>query len=55
MTLIGILLAVVGIAGAALMFFNIVPWTGLFGDIRIWVGIAVVGGVIAMLTRRPSD
>ena len=55
MTLFGILLAVVGIVGAALMYFNVVPWTGFFGDIKVWVGIAVAGLVIAMLTRRPRD
>lgn len=55
MTFIGILLAVVGVVGLLANITGIYVMTGMAGDLKLWVGIAVVGAVTALLTRRARD
>ncbi len=55
MTLIGIIMAIVGLAGLLVNVSGIYVMTGMAGDLRIWGGVAIVGAVIAMLTRRARD
>ena len=55
MTLIGVIMVVAGLAGAAANHFGILQLGGALGDMKLWLGIAVAGGVVALLTRRASD
>ena len=55
MKLIGMLLIVGGAAGAALTFMNILNVSGPMGTPTPWAGIAIVGAVVVMLFRRPSN
>ena len=55
MTILGILLALIGGAGALGIFLGIIRSDPPVGDIRIWGAVAVVGVVLAILTRRPRD
>ena len=55
MTILGILLALVGGVGALGIFTGIIKADPPVGDVRIWCAVAVVGIVIAVLTRRPRD
>ena len=55
MTLLGILVAIVGIAGFVANFMGLVRPTGLMGNLTFWGGVAIAGAVLAMLTRRPRD
>lgn len=55
MTLIGIILALIGIVGFILNYTGITKLEGVLGDLRVWGALAVVGAVTAILTRRPSD
>lgn len=55
MTLIGIILAVVGVLGFLANITGIYIMTGMAGDLRLWGGIAAVGAILAILTRRARD
>jgi len=55
MTRIGIILATVGVLGFLANVTGIYVMSGMAADLRIWGGAAVVGVVLAVLTRRPRD
>ena len=55
MTLLGVFIAIIGIAGFLVNFIGVVKWTGLMGSFTVWGGIAIAGVVLAILTRRPGD
>jgi len=55
MTLIGIILAIVGVLGFLANLSGIYVMTGLAGDLRLWGGVAVIGVILAILTRRARD
>jgi uncharacterized membrane protein YdbT with pleckstrin-like domain len=55
MTRIGIILAIVGALGFFVNFTGVYIMSRTAGDVRIWGGVAILGVVVAMLTRRPRD
>ncbi len=55
MTLIGILMALIGALGALANLTGVYVMPGMAGDPKLWGGVAVIGAIVAMLTRRPRD
>jgi hypothetical protein len=55
MTLVGIALLAVGFAGGAANHFGLIQFNGVLADMKLWIGLAVVGGIVVMLNRRTSD
>ena len=55
MTILGIILAVFGLGGLALKFTGVYELPGIVGDAKVLAGVAVVGVVLYILTRRPAD
>lgn len=55
MTMIGLIVCAIGILGFLANFFGLYPMPSVMADIRLWVGIVVVGALTAILTRRASD
>jgi len=55
MTIIGIILLVAGLAGAAVSHFGIIQLSGVLADMKLWIGLAVIGGILIILNRRTSD
>lgn len=48
---VGVIVMIIGAIGFALSFASIIT----VGSLAIWGGIAAVGTVVAIMTRRPSD
>ena len=55
MTMIGLIVCAIGLAGLVVNYLNLYPMTGVMADLKLWVGIAVIGAITAILTRRASD
>lgn len=55
MTFAGIVVCLVGIAGFAANYMGLYPMSGVMADMRLWVGVMVIGALTAILTRRASD
>ena len=55
MTMIGLIVCAIGLAGLMVNYLNLYPMTGVMADLKLWVGIAVIGAITAILTRRASD
>jgi hypothetical protein len=55
MTALGVIMALVGIAGALVNIVGIVKMTGWVGDPTVWGAIAAAGILLAIFTRRPRD
>jgi len=55
MTLIGFVLLIAGLGGAAVNYFGIMPMTGVLAGMKLWIGLAVIGGVVIMLNRRTAN
>ena len=48
---VGVVVMIIGAIGFALSFASIIT----VGSLAIWGGVAGVGTVVAVMTRRPSD
>ena len=55
MRLVGIIIAVIGILGAAINYYDIVHLTGVLGNVRNWGVVVAIGVAIFFFFRRPSD
>ena len=55
LTVIGVLMALAGIAGFLLNVMGIIKKPGMVGNPTVWAVVAVIGIVLFFLTRRPSD
>ncbi|NUM53125.1 MAG: hypothetical protein HUU46_05725 [Candidatus Hydrogenedentes bacterium] len=55
MTMAGLIVCVIGIAGFLANYMGFYPMSGVMGDNRLWVGVMVIGAITAILTRRASD
>lgn len=57
MTILGLLLLIVGIGAAGLLFTGGAPMflANLPIPLYAWIALAVVGGVMILLNRRPND
>lgn len=55
MTLAGLIVCAIGIAGFLANYTGMYPLSGAMADMRLWVGVIVIGALTAILTRRASD
>ena len=55
MTLAGLIVCAIGIAGFLANYMGFYPMSGAMADMRLWVGVMVIGALTAILTRRASD
>ncbi|HRK34052.1 MAG TPA: hypothetical protein PLJ47_05595 [Candidatus Hydrogenedentes bacterium] len=55
MTLAGLIVCAIGIVGFLANYTQMYPLSGALADMRLWVGVMVVGAATAILTRRASD
>ena len=55
MTLAGLIVCAVGILGFLANFMGLYPMSGVMADMRLWVGVMVIGAITAIFTRRASD
>ena len=55
MTLLGMIVCSVGIIGYVVNYMGLAALPGILQDQKLWIGLAVIGGVTAMLTRRARD
>jgi hypothetical protein len=51
MQLFGFLLLIVGVAGFTLTWLALIS----VAPMAVWIGIAAVGAIITMMTRRPGN
>ncbi|MDZ4861522.1 MAG: hypothetical protein SGI88_21325 [Candidatus Hydrogenedentes bacterium] len=55
MTLNGLIVCAIGIVGFLANYLEFYPMSGALADIRLWVGVMVIGAITAIVTRRASD
>lgn len=55
MTLAGLIVCGIGILGFLTNYLGFYPMSGVMADMRLWVGVMLIGAVTALLTRRASD
>lgn len=55
MTLIGLIVCAIGVIGFLVQYMGWYALPGVMSDNRLWIGVAVVGALTAILTRRASD
>jgi hypothetical protein len=55
MRIVGIIIAVIGLLGAAINHYDIIHMGGALGNVRNWGIVVAVGVAVFFLFRRPSD
>jgi len=53
--MVGIILAIVGLAGLLLNYTGAYPMSGVLGDLKLWGGVTLLGVIVWVFTRRPRD
>jgi hypothetical protein len=55
MTLAGLIVCAVGVLGFLANYTGFYPMSGVMADMRLWVGVMVIGALTAVFTRRAND